>query len=100
MVASLSGTFGRKTLGSGSLTIGRNAANQLVVNDDKVSAHHAEIRPVGQGYSIIDLKSTNGTFVNEQKIADNQLHPLKSDDIIRVGDTRLTYEVSSAPDLD
>ncbi len=100
MVAILSGAFGRKALGSGILTIGRNAANQLVVNDEKASAHHAEIRPVAQGYSIIDPKSTNGTFVNEQRIAHNQLHPLKSGDVIRVGDTRFIYEVSAAPDLD
>jgi predicted component of type VI protein secretion system len=94
--ATLNGPFGRVTLGPGNLTIGRIADNQLVVSDAKASSHHAEIRPNGQGYSIVDVGSTNGTFVNEQRIERNLPRPLTSGDTIRIGDTRFTYEVSGA----
>jgi hypothetical protein len=96
MEAILNGPSGRITLGPGSLAIGRAADNQVVVNDAKASSHHAEIRPEGQGYTIIDLGSTNGTFVNEQHVDRNQARLLNSGDVIRIGDTRFTYEVSGA----
>jgi predicted component of type VI protein secretion system len=97
--AILNGPFGRVTLGQSNLTIGRTAANQLVVSDAKASSHHADILPNGQGYSIVDVGSTNGTFVNEQRLERNLPRPLTSGDAIRIGDTRFTYEVSGAYDV-
>src|SRR5437763_3119045 len=100
MVAILSGSFGRRTLGSGSFTVGRKADNQLVLDDRTVSSHHARIIPQGQGYSIIDLDSTNRTFINEQPLEVQKAYSLNSGDIIRVGDIRITYMVSSIHDPD
>jgi hypothetical protein len=90
--AALIGATGRTTLGTTALTIGRRSDNALVVQDAKASSRHAEIRPTGQGYSIVDLGSTNGTFVNEQRLAPNVPHMLNSNDVIRIGDTRFTYD--------
>jgi len=61
----------------------------------KASSHHAEIRPEGQYYSLVDLGSMNGTFVNEQQVYGGTPRPLRSGDTIRIGDTKLTYEISS-----
>ncbi len=68
------------------LSIGRSDSNQVQIDDSAVSAKHAEIvieesdgRPV---YLIRDAGSTNGTFLNEQKV-DRQ--PLQHKDVIRVG---------------
>ncbi len=92
MEAALIGPTGRIALSSSVLTIGRVAGNALVVQDAKASSRHAEIRPEGQGYSIVDLGSTNGTFVNEQRIAANTPQMLNASDSIRIGDTRFTFE--------
>lgn len=93
MEAALLGPSGRTVLSSAVVSIGRTADNQFVVNDSKVSSHHAEIRLVGQGYSITDLGSSNGTFVNEQRLASNVPRPLNEGDMIRIGDTQLRYAV-------
>lgn len=68
------------------LSIGRSESNQVQIDDTAVSAKHAEIvieesdgKPV---YLIRDAGSTNGTFLNEQKV-DRQ--PLQHKDVIRVG---------------
>jgi limonene-1,2-epoxide hydrolase len=73
-------------------TIGRAPENQLVVNDPRVSSHHAQIRPEGQGYVIIDLGSSNGTFVNEQRLVPNVPRLLYTGDEVRIGDTKFVYE--------
>lgn len=93
MAAVLQGQNGLVTLNSTTLIIGRSADSQLIVNDVKVSAHHAEIRPDGAGYSITDLGSANGTFVNEQRLQPYVARPLTTGDRIRIGDTVFTYNV-------
>jgi predicted component of type VI protein secretion system len=76
------------------VTIGRGHDNQLVVNDAHASAHHAAIRLIGDGqhYSITDLGSTNGTFVNEQRLDHTTARLLHAGDRIRIGETAFTYE--------
>src|SRR6266566_7070091 len=94
MEAMLDGPFGRLTLSAPVLTIGRASANQLVINDKKASGHHAEMRSLGQeGYSITDLGSTNGTFVNGQRLEQRAPRTLVNGEIIRVGDTSFMYVV-------
>lgn len=66
MEAALNGPYGRTILESPVVTLGRAPDNQVVIGDAKASAHHAELRSDGQGYSLVDLGSTNGTFVNDK----------------------------------
>lgn len=99
MEASLNGPFGRVSLSSDALTIGRQPSNKLMINDLKASSRHAEIRPEGKTYTITDLGSTNGTFVNEQQLRPNEPRQLNTGDTIRVGDTRFTYEADNAPQM-
>lgn len=72
----------------GALTIGREAGNAIRLEDSEVSRRHAEIRRVGDTYVVGDLKSSNGTFVNDRKVKRAEL---ASGDRIRVGRTVLTY---------
>jgi FHA domain/NTF2-like N-terminal transpeptidase domain len=92
MEAALNGPTGRISLGPGPLTIGRMPGSQLLLTDPQSSGHHAEIRPEGQGYSIIDLGSTNGTFVNEQRLTPHVSRMLVSGDRMRIGGTVFSYE--------
>ena len=69
------------------LSIGRAASNQVQIDDSAVSNNHAEIvidqSDAGERvYLLRDVGSTNGTYLNEQKI---KSQPLQHKDIIRVG---------------
>lgn len=94
MVAVLQGPTGRTILGTAVLTIGRVPGSGIEMTDPQSSGRHAEIRPEGQSYSIVDLGSTNGTYVNEQKLAPHALRTLYSNDRIRIGTTTFIFEVS------
>ncbi len=100
MDASLNGPFGRLALSASGLTIGRVPDNALVLSDTKASSHHAEIRASENGYTLTDLSSTNGTFVNEQQLSKNEPRQLNASDTIRIGDTRFTYEESGTPQVE
>jgi ABC-type multidrug transport system ATPase subunit len=65
------------------LRIGRAQDNQVVIADLSVSRYHAELRknPRG-GYTIVDLGSHNGTFVNGQRV---ESAPVTERDIINIG---------------
>lgn len=59
---------GRWSLERAITTIGRWEDNDIVVDDRWVSRHHAQIQRMGEQYSIQDLDSKNGTFVNGRRI--------------------------------
>lgn len=98
MEAALNSALGRFALGSGALKIGRAPDNALVLQDPQSSSHHAEVTPGpdGNSYLVTDLGSTNGTFVNEQRLAPHAPRPLNAGDVIRIGQTTITYEASGA----
>lgn len=64
-------------------TIGRDETNQIVVELDNVSRRHARIFGSHDRMFVEDLKSTNGTFLNDQEVLGAQ--PLRSGDLIKVG---------------
>jgi pSer/pThr/pTyr-binding forkhead associated (FHA) protein len=73
------------------VTVGRTPNSTIVLADPNVSRNHAEIRPVGTGYVVVDLQSTNGTRVNGIRIAN---HELDGGDQITFGNTVLRFEAS------
>jgi len=70
------------------LGIGRDAGNFVQLEDNEVSRRHAEIRRVGDAFVVGDLKSSNGTWLNDRKI---ERAELASGDRIQVGRTVLVY---------
>ena len=77
------------SLDQGVTVIGRSGGCDIVVDDPNVSRRHAEIRRLGEGFSLVDLGSTNGTEVNGQRVGETSL---MNGDVIGVGTTRLTFE--------
>ncbi len=70
--------------------IGREMDNDIRFDVDKVSRYHAKIEYRDDGnWHIKDLGSSNGTFVNGQKVAEDSL--LRSGDMISVGDNRMLF---------
>ena len=66
------------------LRIGRQHDNDIVLNDLNVSRHHAELRNTGDGsYAIVDLDSSNGTFLNGARVIFTS--PVTEQDIIGIG---------------
>ena len=64
------------------ITIGRKKKNTIQIDNLQVSNKHARIVKQGGNYFIEDLKSTNGTFLNNEKITKE---PLREKDTITIG---------------
>ncbi|MFM8284698.1 MAG: ATP-binding protein [Planctomycetaceae bacterium] len=77
----------------GVLAIGRETGNAVQLQDSEVSRRHAEIRAAGDGHVVVDLKSSNGTFVNGRRV---ERQELGGGDQIQVGRTLLVYSQEAA----
>jgi hypothetical protein len=66
------------------ITIGREAGSDIVLEDPQVSRHHARLTLQAGVYVVEDLGSTNGTFINEQRLTGTR--PINPGDVLRLGD--------------
>ena len=68
------------------LAIGRLGDNDVIIDEDVVSGHHARLQIREEGGRpccyLVDLGSTNSTFVNDAKVGEQRL---RNDDVVRVG---------------
>ena len=71
------------------ITIGREADNDVVVDNKLASRHHAIIQKIKDAYFLKDEKSTNGTYVNGVKIPAEKYVKLNPGDKITIGNTTL-----------
>src|SRR3982750_2265170 len=78
----------RIELDRGDVEIGREEGLTLHIDSELVSRRHASIQKIGGQLVVADAGSTNGTFVNDQKIRAHKLH---DGDQIRVGKVVLKY---------
>ncbi len=85
----------QRRLSANTFTIGCKPDNHLVIDDAVVSGHHARIVQVQAVYFVEDLKSTNGTLVNDKPIERHQLHDT---DVITIGRHRIIFR-DSAPTI-
>src|SRR5579883_2946815 len=99
MEATLTSAFGSVPLRETVLSIGRSPNNGLFINHATVSRHHAEIRPQGQGYVLVDLGSTSGTYVNGERLIPQTPRVLRAGDTLQVGSIPLAYAEKSAGSL-
>ena len=75
-------------------TIGRVEDNTFPITDPSVSSHHCEVLLRGNDVVIHDLNSTNGTYIEGEKITEATLKPGQ---ILRLGQIQMRLEVPGAP---
>jgi len=76
------------------MTFGRAADNDVIIEADSVSSHHAKIWKTEQGWRLADLQSTNGTFVNGEPITECDLTPGA---VIVFGQEEFVFEPPPSP---
>jgi pSer/pThr/pTyr-binding forkhead associated (FHA) protein len=84
---SLKGKF--YPIGGHAVVLGRDRSCTIVLDGDNVSREHAEIRLEGEAVVLEDKNSTNGTFVNGERVSK---HELADRDEIQIGSTTILYE--------
>jgi pSer/pThr/pTyr-binding forkhead associated (FHA) protein len=82
----------RYPLGDDDVTIGREEGNTVVVASDQASRRHARIFVSGGCHVLVDLDSTNGTFLNSKLVKEQTL---RHGDVVRIASTVLKYVVES-----
>jgi signal transduction histidine kinase len=70
------------------IRVGRDASNDVQLHDTEASRHHAEIRCLDNAFTISDLNSSNGTYVNGQRIKQCRLN---SGDQLQMGSTLMLF---------
>jgi len=75
-------------------TIGRVEDNMFQIAEPSVSSHHCEVLLRENEVIVRDLNSTNGTYINGEKITDS---PIKPGQILRLGQVEMRLETDAAP---
>ena len=89
------GSSRRVVLGDEPITIGRQIANMVVIEDHEASRFHCVVERVAAGYRVRDLGSRNGTRVNGQLIKSTLL---EDGDVVQVGKTEMKLFLTEQPD--
>jgi hypothetical protein len=79
------------------LKIGRAAPADIILADSRVSRSHCQIELTGNELQVSDLNSTNGTFVDGEKVEGSTLLPVGS--VLKVGDITFKHEVRSRAEV-
>jgi hypothetical protein len=77
------------------VSLGRALDNDIVLDDPRVSRYHAELRTGVDGWSVYDLGSTNGTYVNGARVT---ACALRASDRLSLGDHEFVLAGSGSPD--
>lgn len=80
----------RYPLAAEDVTLGRDTANRIVVASEQASRRHARIFASGGAHVLVDLESTNGTFLNSKPVKEQTL---RHGDVLRIASTVLKYVV-------
>jgi pSer/pThr/pTyr-binding forkhead associated (FHA) protein len=75
-------------------TVGRVEDNSFQIAEPSVSSHHCEVLVHGNDVIVKDLNSTNGTFINGEKISESSIKPGQ---ILRLGQIEMRLETDTAP---
>ena len=80
-------------VGDHALRMGRSPDNDVIFRDPATSGHHARLERRAEQFWVVDLGSTNGTFVNGESIQEKQLNP---GDRLTIGQNSVQFAVLGA----
>lgn len=80
------------------LCLGRAQGNDVVLADSKVSGRHARLQIVGRAVELVDVGSSNGTYVDGRRVPSHSAHRLRPGCTIRLGDTTVHVEPGPSPE--
>src|SRR5205814_9466035 len=78
--------------GRASLILGREAGADIPLPFNTVSARHARLSRAGEGWSLLDLGSANGTFLDDRRLRVGEPRPLQVGQSFRLADVEITFE--------
>jgi FHA domain len=73
---------------TGPTIVGRAMGSDLWIDDQKLSRQHCRIEPLGKRWVLIDMNSTNGTFIHRKSISE---HVLVEGDTVEVGNAKIVF---------
>ena len=85
-------------LKAGLNSFGRKTDNDVTISDPYVSGKHGVIEVAQDGVFVTDIGSTNGTMLNDAKLAPNMRTAITSEDVIRLGSIELKVEMAENPE--
>jgi pSer/pThr/pTyr-binding forkhead associated (FHA) protein len=80
-----------------SVTLGRDPANTIRLDDVSVSRNHAVMTLHGDTWTLCDLQSATGTRKNGERLPPGQHVPVRERDLIQLGETALRFEMRPSP---
>jgi pSer/pThr/pTyr-binding forkhead associated (FHA) protein len=78
----------------GRSTLGRDPTNNIIVNDDSVSLVHARLVEKSGEWRVLNLLSTNGTWINSKKVSDGIL---RDGDTVCFGQAEFRFHITGKP---
>jgi pSer/pThr/pTyr-binding forkhead associated (FHA) protein len=82
----------RFVLGDEDITLGRDPGSTVVIGSEQASRRHARVFASGGAHVLVDLDSTNGTFLNSKLVKEQTL---RHGDVIRIASTVFKYVVDA-----
>lgn len=80
-----------QAVGSAGLTIGRSTDNDLTVTDLQASRFHCKVMPEAEGFIVVDVGSSNGTFINNDRVDESNI--LLDGDKLIIGQLEFNFEI-------
>ena len=74
--------------------IGRSGDADVQIEDPSISRRHAELTQTQTGWTLVDLGSSRGTYLNNLRLSEGELAQVHDGDVLRFGDCRLTVSLS------
>ena len=96
MISAIGGTYLSQTK---VVTVGRQDGVSLLIKHDTISRRHAEISYANGQYVVRDLRSRNGTFINNVRLESGGVHILQPDEKVRFGEVTFLFQMQEAATL-